>query len=136
MTGLRTLTSLLLSLWNLNALPPEQACIHGPGTGSEHRECSTQSSEQDVYPRIVGMREGERQFRHRHQHTRDRCPDTNQQQRRGACRHQVRGKYRQSSRDESRDAMLNGWDYCDRSQEQESRSWPTLRKCGKKALHN
>jgi hypothetical protein len=82
------------------------------------------------------MQECESQLRQRHQDAGGRCPKTKQQQRRGACRDEVGGKYRQSSRDESRDAMLNGWDYCDRSQEQESRSWPTVRKCRKKALHN
>jgi hypothetical protein len=126
-----------LTLRNLNALSSEQPRIHRPRSRPEHRQCSSQSAKQDVYPRIVGMREGERQLRYRHQYTRDRCPETNQQQRCGACGDQVGGKRRQSSRDEScSDAMLNGWNHCYCSQEQEAGSWPTLRKCRKKPLHN
>jgi hypothetical protein len=126
-----------LSPWNLNALPPEEAGIHGPRPRSEHRQCGAQSPEQDVYPRIVGMREREEYLSQRKQHTRDRCPETDQQQRSGARRHQLQKQVCQNRRrQESCNPILNGWNRCCRSQEYEPGSWPTLRKCREKPLHN
>jgi hypothetical protein len=54
---------------NLNALPPEQAGIHGPGTRSEHCQSSAQGAKHDVYPWIVGMREREEYLSDRQQHS-------------------------------------------------------------------
>ncbi len=81
------------------------------------------------------MRERETHLRDRHQHTRDRRPETNQQQRRGAGRGQLQDERRQRSRQESCDPKLNGWNSYHCSQEYESGSWPTVRKCREKPLH-
>jgi len=69
------------------------------------------------------MRESETQLRDRHQHTRDRSPQTNQQKHCGDSRHQLR-----DSQSGPRDHVLNGWNRCYRSQEHESGSRPTFRK--------
>src|SRR5690349_13189145 len=67
-----------LPVRNVNALPPKQARIYRPRARPEHRQCGAKSPEQDVYPRIVGMGEGKGQLRDRHDHTRDRSPETGQ----------------------------------------------------------
>src|SRR5471030_1073585 len=87
-------------------------------------------------PRIVGMRERETHLGYGHQHTRNRCPESNQQQRRGAGRGQLQDdERRQRRRQDCFHPMLNEWNRRYRSQEYESGYWPTLRKCREKPLH-
>jgi hypothetical protein len=125
-----------LALRNLNAFPSEETRIHGPRTGSKHRQRGAERPEHDMHPRIARVRERERQLRNRHQYTSDWSPETNQQQRRAAGRDQLQDdERRRRRRQESRDPMLNEWNSYHCSQEDESGSWPTVRKCREKPLH-
>ena|ERR1700690_3096346 len=49
---------LILSISNVDALPSEKAGIDRPGARSEHGQGGTDGSQQDIAPRITGMREG------------------------------------------------------------------------------
>ena len=49
---------LILSISKFYALPSKKAGIDGPCTWSEHGQGSTEGSQQDIAPRIMGMREG------------------------------------------------------------------------------
>jgi hypothetical protein len=124
-------------LRNLNAFAAEQVGVHGPGARPEHCESSAQNPEHDMHPRIVGMREREEDLSQRQHYTRDRCPETGQQQRRCARGDQLQDHVpRKRRRQQTCNPILNCGNRCRRSQEQESGSWPTLRKCREKPLHN
>jgi len=121
-----------LPLRNVNALPSESTRIQRPGPGSEHRQRGAQSPEQDVDPRIGGMRQGETKLGESHQHTRERCPYTKQQQSCSARSHQVRDD---QHREQSCDSMSNGRNRRYRPQKHEPGAGPTFRKCRETPLH-
>lgn len=56
--SLKSSSDLILSVWRVDALPSEKAGIDGPGARSEHGQGGTEGSQQDIAPRIMGMREG------------------------------------------------------------------------------
>jgi len=57
-TNSKAVGDLILSISNVYALPSKEAGIDGPGARSEHGQGGTEGSQQDIAPRIMGMREG------------------------------------------------------------------------------
>jgi hypothetical protein len=57
-TNTKEVGDLTLSVWRVDALPSKEASIDGPGARSEHGQGGTEGSQQDIPPRIMGMREG------------------------------------------------------------------------------
>ena len=57
-TTSKVVGNLILSIPQVYALPSKKAGIDGPGTWSEHGQGSTERSQQDMAPRIMGVREG------------------------------------------------------------------------------
>ena len=57
-TNSKVVGDLMLSILNVDALPSKKAGIDRPGARSEHGQGGTEGSQQDIAPRIMGMREG------------------------------------------------------------------------------
>src|SRR6266481_5417280 len=57
-TNSKVVGDLILSISNVYALPSKKAGIDGPGARSEHGQGGTEGSQQDIAPRIMGMRAG------------------------------------------------------------------------------
>jgi len=57
-TNSKVVGDLILSIPNVYALPSKKAGIDGPRARSEHGQGGTEGSQQDIAPRIMGMREG------------------------------------------------------------------------------
>jgi hypothetical protein len=56
-TNSKVVGDLILSISNVDALPSKKAGIDGPVARSEHGQGGTEGSQQDIAPRIMGMRE-------------------------------------------------------------------------------
>jgi len=57
-TNSKVVGDLIRSISQVYALPSKKAGIDGPGARSEHGQGGTEGSQQDIAPRIMGMREG------------------------------------------------------------------------------
>ena len=57
-TNSKVVGDLILSISRVYALPSKKAGIDGPGVRSEHGQGGPEGSQQDIDPRIMGMREG------------------------------------------------------------------------------
>jgi hypothetical protein len=80
------------------------------------------------------MGKDQSQFRDSHKHARDGRPQTGQQQRSGASRHQLQNGQRQRRRRQACKPMLDHWNSRHRAQKCESCARPTLGKCREKSL--
>src|SRR5277367_1773168 len=63
-----------LAFPNVDVLPAKETGIDRPGTWSEHGQCCTECSQQDVDPRISMRQEDFPRFKAGHERPRDRCP--------------------------------------------------------------
>jgi hypothetical protein len=57
-TNSKVVGNFIRSISRVDALPSKKAGIDGPGARSEHGQGGTEGSQQDIAPRIMGMREG------------------------------------------------------------------------------
>ena len=73
-TNSKVVGDLFLSISNVYALPSKKAGIDGPGARSEHGQRGTEGSQQDIAPRIMGMREGTPDLNDRQKYSRDGSP--------------------------------------------------------------
>src|SRR5258708_2729267 len=73
-TNTKEVGDLTHSISRVDALPSKKAGINGPGARSEHRQGGTEGSQQDIAPRIMGMREGAPDLDDRQKYPRDGCP--------------------------------------------------------------
>jgi hypothetical protein len=80
-----------LFLRDADASSPEQACIHGPCTWSNHRQRDAQRRQHDVHRSTAAWEQEKGQFRNTHEQARDWCPETNDQERGTGGREQLQG---------------------------------------------
>src|SRR6202140_3308523 len=73
-TNSRVVGHLILSISKVYALPSKKSGIDGPGARSEHGQGGTEGSQQDIAPRIMGMREGAPNLNDCQKYSRDRRP--------------------------------------------------------------
>ena|SRR5271163_3988878 len=73
-TDSKVVGELILSISNVYALPSKKAGIDRPGARSEHGQGGTEGSQQDIAPRIMGMREGAPSLNDCQKYSRDGCP--------------------------------------------------------------
>ena len=70
-TNTKEVRDLTLSVWRIDALPSKKAGIDGTGARSEHGQGGTEGSQQDIAPRIKGMRAGAPNLKDCQEYSRD-----------------------------------------------------------------
>src|SRR4029077_14547450 len=78
-TNSKVVGDFILPISNVDALPSKKAGIDGPSARSEHGQGGTEGSQQDIAPRIMGMRESAPYLNDCQKCPRDRRPQTCEQ---------------------------------------------------------